>query len=116
MSMKILKAVMPINNFPTKWQTVIFRNYGMFSDSRIAKVLSCDEDTVRREACRLGISNTPYLPEWEKKGYLTAYRNNWFLLPKDQLIELLGISEDKYEFTLKEEDFLGIKLGEFKPE
>ena len=114
--MEIKKAVMPVDNFPTKWQTVIFRNYGLFTNERIGKVLGCDGETVKAEAIRLGISNTPYQPEWEKSGYITAYRMNWFLLPKDQLIELLGISEEKYEFILKEEDFLGIKLGEFKPE
>jgi len=116
MSMKIMQTVMPVDNFPTKWQAVIFRNYGLLANERIAEVLGCDAETVKLEAERLGIANTPYQPEWEKSGYITIYRNNWFLLPKEQLVKLLGISEDKYEFILKEEDFLGIKLGDFKPE
>lgn len=116
MAIEIKPAVMPVDNFPTRWQTVIFRNYGLFTNERIGKVLGCDAKTVKREAERLGISNTPYQPEWEKSGYITAYRMNWFLLPTEQLIELLGISAERYEFNLKEEDFLGIKLGYFKPE
>ena len=116
MAIDIRSAVMPVDNFPTRWQAVIFRNYGMLTNERIGKVLGCDAATVEAEAIRLGISNTPYQKEWEKSGYITIYRNNWFLLPKEQLIELLGMSEEKYEFILKEEDFLGIKLGDFKPE
>ena len=95
---------------------MIFRNYGLLTNERIGSVLGCSADTVEREAVRLGIGNTPYLGEWEKSGYITIFRNNWFLLPQNQLIALLGITEEKYEFTLKEEDFLGIKLGSFKPE
>ena len=114
--MEIKKTVMPDLNFPTKWQAVIFRNYGLLTNERIGKVLRCDAKTVEEEAKRLGIGNTPYHPLWEKSGYITIIRYNWFLLPKDQLIELLDFTEDKYEFVLKEEDFLGIKLGEFKPE
>lgn len=116
MAIEIRKTVIPDLNFPTKWQAVIFRNYGMLTNERIGKVLRCDAETVEREAIRLGIGNTPFSALWETKGYITIYRNNWFLLPTEQLVELLGISREKYEFNLKEEDFLGIKLGEFKPE
>ena len=98
MAIKTKSAVMPVDNFPTRWQAVIFRNYGMLTNERIGKVLGCDAATVEAEAIRLGISNTPYQKEWEKSGYITIYRNNWFLLPKEQLIELLGMSEEKYEF------------------
>ena len=116
MSMEIKSVVMPVDNFPTKWQTVIFRNYGLVNIERIARVLGCDPKTVEAEAIRLGISRTPYIEKWESAGYITIIRNNWFVLPKDQLIELLGFTEERYEFVLKEEDFLGIKLGSFKPE
>ena len=116
MSMEIKKSVMPDLNFPTKWQAVIFRNYGMLTNERIGSVLHCDAETVEREAKRLGIGNTPFSFLWEKNGYITIMRNNWFLLPREQLIELLGFTPERYEFVLKEEDFLGIKLGEFKPE
>jgi hypothetical protein len=42
-------------------------------------------------------------------------RQNWHLLPENQIIEVLGWTEDKYRFTLKEDDFLDIKLGLPKP-
>ncbi len=43
--------------------------------------------------------------------YITVIRQNWHVLPESQLIELLGWDERKFAFTLKEDDFLAIKLG-----
>lgn len=102
-------------NFPRKWQTVIFRNYGMVSADKIAAVLSCDEEIIEREAERLGLAEEKYDPVWEERGYITIIRNNWSLLPYAQLTKLLGISEERLDFILAKEDFLYVKLGEFKP-
>ncbi len=105
------------NYFPTKWQTVIFRNYGLVSIKRIAATLACDVSTVTREAARLGLPSA--LPNtvaaWEKRGYITIIRNNWYLLPYEQLLTLLGIDESRLEFILTNDDFLSVKLGERKP-
>ena len=38
-------------------------------------------------------------------------RQNWHVLPHEQLIQLLGWDRARYEFTLKEDDFLWSKLG-----
>src|SRR5690606_39881299 len=38
------------------------------------------------------------------------------LLPKSQVQEMLGWTEEKLESTLQEDDFLYIKLGSRKPE
>ena len=104
-----------IQNFPTKWQTVIFRNYGYVSLDKIAKVLGCSEKTVLYEAERLGLYNTVYNRVWEEKGYITIIRNNWYLLPYAQLLQLLGITEERLEYILENDDFLSVKLGGFKP-
>ena len=106
--------VLPELNFPTAWQAVIYRNLGMIPAERIAKVLRTDEQTVLREAERLG-ALTDYNPDWERYGYITIIRANWFLLPKEQLLELLGYSEEKLFFILRDEDFLWVKLGYSKP-
>lgn len=102
-------------SLPTRWQTVIFRNYGYVSADKIAAVLGCGEQTVHSEAERLGLGDVEYHSDWEKKGYITIIRNNWFLLPYSQLTVLLAISKEKLEFILKKEDFLYLKLGGFKP-
>ena len=112
----IKRVVLPDLNLPTKWQTVIFRNYGYVSTDKIAKTIECSEETVKVEAEKLGLANIDFDEQWEKSGYITIIRNNWFLLPYEQLTTLLGFSETKLDFVLKEEDFLSVKLGEVKPE
>ncbi len=112
---QIKEVKLPKNNFPTKWQAVIFRNYGLISIDKIAKTLDCSEEIVRSEAARLGLGEVQYNPDWEARGYITLIRNNWCLLPYGQLMSLLGITEEKLDFWLEKEDFLYVKLGEFKP-
>ena len=86
---KIQRVKLPENIFPTKWQTVIFRNYGLVSIENIAAVLGCTTQTVKTEALRLGLQKTDCDGVWEKKGYITIIRNNWYLLPYEQLTKLL---------------------------
>lgn len=101
--------------FPTRWQAVIFRNWGKISPERIAKVLKTDQETVTREAERLGLDGIEFLPEWRKRGYLTIIRENWQILSYEQLLMLLDVDEQTLEKWLYQEDFLYVKLGRFKP-
>ncbi len=112
---KTKKVKLPTTIFPTKWQAVIFRNYGLVSIEKIALVLKCETGVIRSEAERLGLRGE-YDEAWEKKGYITLIRNNWYLLPYSQLTALLGFSEEKLACILQNEDFLAVKLGNFKPE
>ena len=106
----------PKNIFPTKWQSVIFRNYGLVPTQQIAQTLSCSEEIVLAEAARLGLSQVAYNPKWTEKGYITVIRNNWFLLPCPQICSLLDITQKRLDFILQNDDFLWVKLGEYKPE
>ena len=111
-----IKKVKQLDVFtPAIWQTVILRNYGIVSTVRIAHVLGTDKDVIEFEAKRLGIEKIIYNKKWEKQGYITIIRNNWYLLPYNQLASLLGFTIEYLDFILKEDDFLGIKLGSFKP-
>ena len=101
--------------FPTLWQAVLFRNYGLIKPQNLAAVLSCSEEILHTEAERLGLTRSDYNPDWAKKGYITLIRNNWFLLPYSQLTALLGIDEDRLDYILQNDDFLSVKLGDFKP-
>ena len=102
--------------FPTRWQAVIFRNYGIIPVERLAKVLDTTKDIVHDEAKRLGLEQIEYNPDWLVRGYATIVRNNWHLLDYEGLQTLLGVTADELAFSLKEDDFLGVKLGGFKPE
>ena len=110
------KVKMRSLTFPTLWQTVIFRNYGYVNVSRIAKVLGCEESIVHREAQRLGVRDRGYAETFEQRGFITLIRANWHLLPYSQLMTLLDFDEKRLDFVLEKEDFLGVKLGDFKPE
>ena len=59
------------NNFPTKWQTVIFRNYRMAPDKNIAKILGCTVSDVACEAARMGLRTGDTDPAWLERGYIT---------------------------------------------
>ncbi len=113
---EVKKVKLSLNNFPTKWQAVIFRNYGYVSIDKLARMLRCDETVVKREAERMGLVGIEYDTNWEERGYITIIRNNWFLLPYGQLLTLLDISEERLDYILQNDDFLGVKLGNFKPE
>lgn len=115
----MLKATQ-VNNLdiftPAKWQTVILRNYGLVKTNLIAKVLKCTTKRVDIEAARLGIEQIRYKMVWREKSYITIIRNNWNLLNYEQLLTLLDMSEEELTYNLDNNDFLGIKLGNFKPE
>ena len=101
---------------PTKWQTVILRNYGLVKTKNIAKVLRCTPKRVDIEAARLGIGKIQYNSLWRERSFLTIIRNNWNLLNYRQLLDLLEMSEEELTYNLNNNDFLGVKLGGFKPE
>ena len=113
---EVKKVKLQTLTLPTAWQTVIFRNYGYVATDRIAKVLGCDEKTVLQESKRLGLPDDDFVADFEKSGYLTIIRNNWHLLPYPQLLTLLNFTEDKLAYVLEKDDFLGVKLGNFKPD
>ncbi len=98
--------------FPTPQQVFIFRNWGMVDKKRLAYVLETSVENIEKEAARMGLLPQDDTSIWDEKGYITIIRSNWHLLPYEQLLKLLGDwSEEKLAHILKEDDFLGFKLG-----
>ncbi len=112
----IKKVNLPPHPFCTDWQAVIFRNYGTVENSALAKVLKTTEETVLREAERLGLERFVYNPLWKNKGYITIIKNNWYLLDYDGICTLTGMTPSRLSKTLFNDDFLFDKLGKYKPE
>ena len=115
---KIDSSLPPLDmsHFPTLYQCFIYRNWEMLSPRRLADVLGCDEARVKAEAAALGLpENTADEKLWLDRGYITVIRANWHLLPYGQLCKLLGWTEEKLGFILREDDFLDVKLGRSKP-
>lgn len=112
----VKKVNLPPTPFATDWQAVIFRNYGTVSVAALAKALKTDEERVRIEAERLGLDGIEYDPIWKERGYITVIKNNWYLLDYEGICTLTGMTEAQLAKTLFDDDFLFVKVGNFKPE
>ena len=103
--------------FPTRWQAVLWRNWGIVPVEKLAKILQCSVRNLSDAALELGLPPHPQADAfWLKSCYLTVIRNNWHLLPYSQLLEILDWSPEQMAYTLKEEDFCWGKLGGLKPD
>ncbi len=103
-------------HFPTRWQAVLWRNWGMVPLKHLETVLKTDAGTLLDAAEKLGLPPLSSVsPIWLERGYTTVIRKNWHLLPYQQLLQLLGWDAEQLAFTLKEDDFLWHKLGDLKP-
>lgn len=103
-------------HFPTRMQAFIFKNYDTVPESRLAQCLGTSVENVRRQAGKMGLAPQGDVSAFAERGYITVIRANWHLLPYNQLLSLLGMTEEQLAFTLKEEDFLDTKLGNEKPD
>ena len=105
-------APIPEPHFPNRQFLFVWRNWELANADRLATVLGTDEKSVLKLGKLLGLPQKPRLSEDQlRRIYITVIRQNWHVLPHEQLIELLGWDRARYEFTLKEDDFLWSKLG-----
>ena len=105
------------NNFPTLFQNFIFRNWESVPTEKMAEILGTDTEIVEELARNMGLRvPAKYNEGYRDRGFLTVVRNNWHLLPYEQILELTGLTEDELAFTLREDDFFDIKLGSVKPD
>jgi hypothetical protein len=103
-------------HFPRPLDEYVFRNWGVAPAERIAAAIGARVEDVRSLAQELGLGSPPAItPEIWRRSYLTAIRRNWHLLPYDQLLLFLGWDEARLATTLREDDFLWVKLGGLKP-
>lgn len=107
--------IVELEHFPSRFHAVVFRLWETVKAQDIARALGTTLETIEKTAEDMGLPKQKYNEKWAKLGYITTIRNAWQLLPYDQLLLLLGWSEDKLAQILKEDDFLFIKLGRFKP-
>lgn len=106
----------PLPHFPTRMQAAIFRMWETVKADRIANALNIPEAKIAQIADDMGLPPQKNMDEWESRGYITTIRNLWYILPYDQLLSVLNMTEDKLAEILVTDDFLSTKLGGFKPE
>ncbi len=106
---------MDFPHFPSRFHAAVFRLWETVPAERIAKALDLPLQAVLTAAADMGLSPQGDLSTWATRGYITTIRNAWHVLPYENLLPLLGWSEDELATALKEDDFFGVKLGGFKP-
>ena len=102
--------------FPDRLHAFVWRNWTLVPLDQMAKTVSATPDQIRKIGRSMGLREPPAITEdVQRRSYLTVIRRNWHLLPYDQLLTLLDWTPEEMAFTLREDDFLYIKLGSLKP-
>ena len=106
------EAPLPEAHFPNRLHLFVWRNWELANAGRMARVVGATVDQIIQSGESMGLPSKPILTgEQLRRIYITVIRQNWHLLPEEQLIALLGWDREHYEFTLREDDFLYYKLG-----
>jgi hypothetical protein len=103
-------------HFPTRLHAFVWRNWTLVPIERMGRVVHASPEQIRTIGKQMGLNPPPKIPaqQWRRSA-LTIIRRNWHLLPYDQLLTLLNWTPEQLEYTLREDDFLYIKLGSHKP-
>ena len=103
---------LPEPHFPDRLHLFVWRNWEIANVDRLARVAQTTPEKILELGASMGLpAKRRFTGEQLRRIYITVIRQNWHVLPRDQLIELLGWTLEKLEFTLKEDDFLSHKLG-----
>ncbi|MBN2511293.1 MAG: hypothetical protein JXB18_00010 [Sedimentisphaerales bacterium] len=103
-------------HFPDRLHTFVWRNWELVSLDRMAAVVGTTPENIRSLGESMGLPPHVTPPEaYQRLGYISIIRRNWHILPYEQLLTLLNWDAEKLAFTLREDDFLWIKLGSLKP-
>ncbi|MFO1514185.1 MAG: hypothetical protein U1F83_14935 [Verrucomicrobiota bacterium] len=86
-------APVPEPHFPSRLFLFVWRNWELANTDRLAQVLETDEKSVLQLGAMLGLPPKPKLSDDQlRRIYITVIRQNWHVLPHQQLIQLLGCS------------------------
>ena len=112
------KAPKPVSlpHFPSRLHAFVWRNWPLVTPQRMARVIGAKTTDIVRLGRAMGLGKPPRITlDQQARSYLTVIRRNWHLLPYEQLVDLLDWTSEQLAFTLREDDFLFIKLGSLKP-
>lgn len=104
-------------HFGSRMQAFVWRNWFLVPIERMARTVGAAPPDLAAVGRSLGLGDPPPISEAiRRRAFITVIRRNWHLLPYDQLLTLLDWSAEELAFTLREDDFLFIKLGSLKPQ
>jgi hypothetical protein len=103
-------------HFPDRLHAFVWRNWQLVPAPRMGEVVGTGAKEIVRLGRSMGLVGPPRITlDQQRRSALTIIRRNWHLLSYEQLLQLLGWSAEQMAFTLREDDFLFIKLGSLKP-
>jgi hypothetical protein len=114
LAMPAAQASRPLeeSHFPDRLHQFVWRNWELANLDRMAEAVKARPRDLESVGRRMGLPPKPVLtPGQQRRIYITVIRQNWHLLPREQLLALLGWSGERLDYTLKEDDFLDVKLG-----
>ena len=110
-------VALPLPHFPDRLHAFVWRNWSLVPLERMARVVEAKPAELRALGMALGLGQPPRITaDQQRRSFLTVIKRNWHLLPYEQLLTLLNWTPDQLAYTLREDDFLYIKLGNLKPQ
>jgi hypothetical protein len=107
----------PFPHFPDSLHAFVWRNWQLVPASRMGEVVGASAGDIVRVGRSMGLSGPPKITtEQQRRAALSIIKRNWQLLPYEQLLQLLGWSAEQMAFTLREDDFFWVKVGNLKPQ
>ncbi len=104
-------------HFPDRLHAFVWRNWPLVPVERMAQVVGARPKDIQRIGRAMGLGDPPRITrDQQRRSYITVIKRNWHLLPYEQLLDLLGWTAEEMAYTLREDDFLYIKLGSLKPQ
>lgn len=104
------------SHFPDRLHAFVWRNWSLVPADRMARVIGASRGDIVRLGRAMGLPRPPRISrDLRARSYITVIKRNWHLLPYEQLLQLLEWTPDQLAYTLREDDFLFIKLGSLKP-
>src|SRR5437763_14844801 len=81
----------PEPHFPNRLYQFVWRNWELANLDRMAKVVRTTPERVGEVGRSMGLPEKPRLSSDQlRRIYITVIRQNWHLLPTEQIIALLG--------------------------
>lgn len=103
-------------HFPSRLHAYVWRNWELIDTPLLAQAIGATTEQVEQTATAMGLGPNRAPPRAvQRQIYITIVRRNWHLLPVEQILALIGMTSEEFEFRLKEDDALGLKLGRTKP-
>ena len=110
------RSPVSLPHFPTRLHAFVWRNWQLVPAERMAATIGARAKDIGNLGRAMGLGRQPRITaDQQRRSYITVIKRNWHLLPYAQLLALLGWTPEQLAFTLREDDFLFIKLGSVKP-